>query len=570
MRRLVPAAVLVVAGVLLLAPWFGDAGQRRGLPADAFSALVYAANWHFARSGVSYAALFDAPSLLLHFWSLGVEGQFYLVFPLVMVVAARRGGWHAMGLAASTLGLASALATAWLAHRPDAFDRVYYGTDTRSLELLVGAVAALLAVRLAPRAPGRVRTGVALAGTVALVVQVLAWTTTTMWTPWVARGGLGTYAVGSALVVLAAVEPGGPVRRLLAWGPLRRLGEISYGAYLLHWPIVLWLTPERTGLSPAATHALRAALTIVLAEASYRWLERPVRVSRWWPGRRVFAAAALASIAVVAASRAVPVPAPEPLFAELDASSERANAARDAPAGPDAIRYAVFGDSTAAPTARAFETWAASDAQGARFAFVAGRVRLGCGLMGPAERRDVTVPTGKSCPDVVPEWAARVRAGDVGLAIVQTGAWETREHVFAPGGALQRPGDPEFDAHLRRQMERAMDALTAAGATVVWMVVPHLGPGKQLGNGKLRLPAELRDPARIDRYNALLREVAAARADRVALVDLPSVLATLPGGVLDVEARPDGMHLTTAAADALAGKVGPAIAAAYDSVRGSR
>lgn len=314
-RRLVPAGVVAVAAVLVLAPWLGDDGQRRTLPGDARAALFYWANWHFAAAPTSYADLFEAPSLLLHTWSLGVEAQFYLVFPLLMMLAARWRGRVGMGLAVSTLGLGSALACVWVSRGADAFDRVYYGTDTRALELLVGAVAALLPGRLAPRADGTTRMGVVVAGTLALAGQVALWTATTMSAPWVTRGGLGTYALGSTLVILAALEPRSPVRTLLAWAPLCRLGEISYGVYLLHWPIVLWLTPEGTGLSPFATNCLRAALTVLLAGASYRWIEAPVREGRWWPRGRVFVPAVLSSVILAAMTAALPVPAVDPVNA---------------------------------------------------------------------------------------------------------------------------------------------------------------------------------------------------------------------------------------------------------------
>jgi hypothetical protein len=114
-------------------------------------------------------------------------------------------------------------------------------------------------------------------------------------------------------------------------------------------------------------------------------------------------------------------------------------------------------------------------------------------------------------------------------------------------------------------MERVADALAATGAMVVWIEAPHVGPGKQQSNGRLRLPPALRDPARIDRHNALLARVASARPGRVVVVDLPGMLEAQPGGELDPGMRPDGLHLTDAAAARLADTLGPAIAAAAPS-----
>src|SRR5678815_3123803 len=179
------------------------------------------------------------------------------------------GGWPGMGLLLASGGLASALTVARLADGPGSFDRIYFGSDTRAVELLLGVLA--------------------------LAAQIVAWTTTTLDTPWVVRGGLGTYALTSALIVLAAREPRGPVRLLLGWRPLVHLGEISYGFYLVHWPIVLWLTPERLGLPVATVVGLCAFVAAAVAEASYRWVELPIRQGRWPAERHLFAMAAAAT-----------------------------------------------------------------------------------------------------------------------------------------------------------------------------------------------------------------------------------------------------------------------------------
>src|SRR5688572_27181962 len=219
-RRLVPALVVAVALVLALAPRLADPGQRRTLAGDALASVLYVSNWHFGFGGTSYADLFRRPSPLLHCWSLSIEGQFYLVFPLLTWGALRLGGPRAASMLVAALGALSLFATLALSRGPDAFDRVYYGTDTRALELLAGAG---LAVLLGGRpAAGRTPPSPAIAwlGAAALALQIATWTVTTIHSSWVAQGGLALYALSSAIILRAAVEPAGPVRALLAWAPI--------------------------------------------------------------------------------------------------------------------------------------------------------------------------------------------------------------------------------------------------------------------------------------------------------------------------------------------------------------
>jgi hypothetical protein len=389
---------------------------------------------------------------------------------------------------------------------------------------------------------------------------------------WLTRGGLAAYACLSALIVLGAVAGRGPVRALLALGGLRRLGEISYGVYLYHWPVVLWLTPARMPLPPLAVDVLRAVVTLVAAEVSWRVLELPVRARRRLLGRALWGAAAGATAALALAAVLVPAPPPDALFAELEAAAhEEATLARPRrePAVGE-VPYAFFGDSTAFGSARAFGTWAEGRTAGRRFVRVPGRVRLGCGIMGAARRR---LPTGRdvACPDVAREWAAIVRATGARLAIVQTGAWETHPHRLRRGDGYRVLGDPEFDAHLADSMSRVVHALSGAGAVVVWVLAPRPGPPPDPATG---VPAEARehlDPARTDRHNEIITRLAAAHPEEMALVDLPAQYAAVfPAGEDDVEARPDGVHLSAPAAVRLADRLGPAVVAACDAVLARR
>ncbi len=157
---------------------------------------------------------------------------------------------------------------------------MYYGTGTRALELLFGALLALVLTHpkgFVLRVPNWAWTT---AGVVGAVVTLALWTSTTQESSWLYQGGLAGYALMSCLFIVAAVRKG-PVRSVLSMRWLCALGAISYGVYLFHWPIYLWLTPRRTGLDPWPLFGLRLAVTLALAIVSARLVEMPIRRRRF-------------------------------------------------------------------------------------------------------------------------------------------------------------------------------------------------------------------------------------------------------------------------------------------------
>ena len=283
-RRLLPAAIasLVLAQAVTLA--LGDVGQRKGLGFDTLGALVYGANWRSVIAGQSYASLFEAPSPLLHFWSLAVEEQFYLLYPLVVFGVLVAMGWSRRRFVA-VLAVAAAASVALmvgLAPRLGwSVDRLYYGTDTRMAELLAGALlAGCIAHRLSA---GGLRTSrasgalVAAGGVLGLGVIIVMWNQATHESPWLYHGGLVAYSLATVAVVAACAVASGPVRLVLAVAPLQWLGRISYGLYLYHWPVFLVLNPARTHIDGWWLFALRMLIAVPMAMASYRWLEMPFR-----------------------------------------------------------------------------------------------------------------------------------------------------------------------------------------------------------------------------------------------------------------------------------------------------
>lgn len=293
-RRLVPALLVVLAaasGAALLVA--RDA--LTSLRGDLLAALTYTSNWWQVVADRSYFELTGRPPLLGHLWTLAVEAQFYLVVPLVALLALRAGRAR-VGLLAAGLAAASAVAMGVLATRagmpvPHDPTRIYVGTDTHATGLLLGVAAATVwqPWRTWRRAGSwvtergdpvrRFEAGVtdalglaALAGVVTCVVLV------DEFSAGLYRGGFAGFAALAIVLVGAAADPAGLLGRALARQPLRWLGERSYGIYLWHWPVLQLTRPDQDLTLPdGASPVVRVGVTLLLAEASYRWVEAPVR-----------------------------------------------------------------------------------------------------------------------------------------------------------------------------------------------------------------------------------------------------------------------------------------------------
>jgi peptidoglycan/LPS O-acetylase OafA/YrhL len=309
-KRLLPALFTMLAVVIAFMATVDRQGVTTSLSTlrgDALATVFYVANWHLILTKQSYFALFAAPSPFQHTWSLAIEEQFYLLFPFVAVALTsrftaqrRRASWLAM----SALAVASAVEMALLFHPGSDPTRVYYGTDTRAFDLLIGAA---LAFATAGRGPVSERTGRVLEIAVWPAVVVLGWfwvtagTASEMPKDFMYRGGFFLCALLAALLIAAAaLRPQSSFARVLSLKPLVAIGLISYGIYLWHWPIIVLLNQNEVHLTGWQLDVLQVAVILGVSAASYFLIERPLRRRRYSKiESRVLLPATFAAISLV-------------------------------------------------------------------------------------------------------------------------------------------------------------------------------------------------------------------------------------------------------------------------------
>jgi peptidoglycan/LPS O-acetylase OafA/YrhL len=559
-RRLVPAVLLVLLFVaaynhLAVATW--DRWRIRG---DALSTLLYVANWRFVVEQASYFELFGAASPLRHMWSLAIEEQFYLAWPVLTLLCLRagRGSLRTLALVcvAGTVASAAMMAATYDANDPS---RAYYGTDSRAHALLVGALLALF-LRVPRSQATRRKRARARYGSVAFVAIVASWVTVSATSAGYYRGGSLLYALAVAVVIGGAVEEG-PLRTALSRPTLAWIGRISYGLYLWHWPIYVWLVPSRVHVDGVALDALRVMTTFAAATASYYLVERPIRLRRV-PDLRavtVFATTAVAVVLVGAvsfasAARATAPPSylrafghPSPCRGPAAGEQRTALAAAGRERVPDPAfgRLVLVGDSIGCSLFTGL--WATGRVAG----FDAAQASIvGCGVVSDEivpTRGQGTMRGTDRCHDLVRFAVSGTIARTDPDVVVWLSAWERMS--LRAGGDTFTAGTREADRLLLDRMERAYERMTEQGARLVMLTVPPSSPGSALGT---RFAVSEERDAQTLHLNELLTTFATRHPGTVRLVDLAAHVC--PNGtpcrptVDGFRPRPDGTHFSPAGA----------------------
>jgi hypothetical protein len=345
-------------------------------------------------------------------------------------------------------------------------------------------------------------------------------TSVTFTTSWLySGGGLVLFGFASAILVRACMVRG-PIRTLFSWSALRALGLISYGVYLFHWPIFLVLSPQRTGLEQVPLFALRVAVTLAVALASFVFIERPIRERRALRAWRLPAVLlVVAAVVAVGGTLVASDPASGISQRSLRKVSQLPHDPAPTTAGagqtpandavPKPLRVYVVGDSIATYFATGLYDWGQ---QHPGSVVVYANTHTGCPVTrgGSLRFRSEDEPNDLSdCDAMIAQWPADLAAFAPDVVIVATGPSNTADRQLPGDTAWSSLGDPAVDEYQLTQMQQDVDELRGTGARVLWLDMPYeqRDGGESTGSPLL----DSSDPARIDRYNAMLGELEASR-----------------------------------------------------------
>ncbi|WP_276531261.1 acyltransferase family protein [Fictibacillus nanhaiensis] len=287
-RRLLPAMFTMLLVVITWVTIFEQSMLDR-LEEDTVAAILYVSNWWYIFQDLSYFESFGPPSLLTHFWSLAVEEQFYILWPLLIVLMLKLKVKEGSLFSIILLGAIASAAAMTMLYEPGTDpSRVYYGTDTRVFSLLLGASLAVIwpSRKLSTSLPPEIRWKLDFVGLFTLAFIFYMFWSTDQYQDFLYQGGMVAMSVASMLVVAVIVHPSSKLNTVLSFKPLRWIGVRSYGIYLWHFPVIVLTSPQWGADAPSLVRtSLQLFLILTLASLSWTFIENPIRkgaLTRFW------------------------------------------------------------------------------------------------------------------------------------------------------------------------------------------------------------------------------------------------------------------------------------------------
>ena len=556
-RRLLPALVGLLFVAALWARFVAlpvDLGTIRG---DGLAALLYVANWHSIAIGQNYFQASQAPSPLEHVWSLAIEEQFYLVWPLLVIGLLKlRNRPSTIFVASVVLTIVSAGAMILLHGFTSAStNSLYLGTHTRAAAVAMGAALAAwnISHRRAPTKTERLRLEVI--GLVGVAGLAWAWLALPITSPVLYSGGLALCGLAATAVIASIAAPDSPlIGRALTLRPLCWLGMISYGLYLWHWPIFLYLSEQRTGMSGWPLFFVQVLAAVSVAIVSYQLLEMPIRRGAFSADTWRFVTPAVATLVVLAL-----------VFSTTGAVdvgnrgndvAARGDLSGDGPPGSPTVM--VFGDSVAGELIRDGMTPCLDDLG----VTVRSSVWYGCNPMravGTMVDHRGTDREGQST-DCTKDWRAAATSTKPDAAVIVLGGAPI--YTVDIDGTPRTPCDPEYRAALQDKLEQVYADVGSSGAKVY--VVTNVGNDD--GRFLATMPADLdeRIACTNDTYRA-----AASNVPGTEVLDLEAFICPEGDGCTQSTdgdpVRADGIHFQGAGARYVADWLIPQVTGAKPS-----
>lgn len=567
LQRLLPAVFVLLVTIVAVESIWGSVIEATTRRRETIATVFYVANWNLVDQADDYFAEGLDPSPLRHMWSLAVEEQFYLVWPILVVVGLRLFKSR-LGMFAACVASAASVSAFLMAVRysPTEASRLYYGTDTRVFQPLAGALLAIF-IQASTRSDriGRALIQLRPASSALSVAAMAALIGISLTLDGNGsayfRGGAIAVTVVSVVLILGTEVPGG-LGTFLSHRWLVGLGAISYGFYLWHWPIILWLAPpdDATWTDRRLINVLQLAATIAVAAASHRLIEQPLRSLRRPKSSTVFAAAALSMVLTVGVAAVLLTP-PSQSEAVTGVSAAAAQdrsfeacpdnpqpCVKTEPPRPDAPTVVLVGDSTSQAYDPALKILA--EQYGFRYVQAAvggcpiGHLLLATGRDGEQHKQSNFV-----CFDEIPSIYDEVVSRWDPALIIATSSNDVSQ--FVVDGELIPSGTTEHLEQSSRAIESAVDTLTAGGAALTFVEILPGGPSvdclarDEPNTGTCVRPVQ--SPDRATPYNDIYSELAARRPDVAGVVRLSDVICPnneCPLAIDDVVVRYDGGHFT--------------------------